>query len=110
MAAMVESIVGCKWSVHLLELLEEGVQRPSELMRSSPGLSDKVMHERLHKFEHFGIVKRCQFGEKPPLVVEYNLTSFGLRFRKILAEIKSLQATLDRGSVAVNENPPGRQL
>ncbi|GAB4558987.1 MAG: helix-turn-helix domain-containing protein [Geothermobacteraceae bacterium] len=107
-AAMVESIVGCKWSVRLLELLEEGVCRPSDLMRASPGLSDKVMHERLHKFERFGIVARHQFGERPPVVVEYRLTPFGTRFGRILEEVKNLQAALDRNDVTADRITPER--
>ena len=45
-ASMVESIVGCKWSVGLL--------------RASTGLSAKVMNERLRKMLRFGIVEEVR--------------------------------------------------
>jgi DNA-binding HxlR family transcriptional regulator len=98
-AAMVESIVGCKWSVRLLQLCADGHARPSGLLRACPGLSAKVMHERLRKMLRFGIVERAVRGEKPPIEVEYRLTPFGRRFLRILDEVRRLQDALDRGAV-----------
>jgi len=94
---MVESIVGCKWSVRLLWLIAEGQNRPSALLRASPGLSAKVMHERLRKMLRFGLVERHVFGEKPPVEVDYRLTPFGRRFMRILHEIRRLEAALAEG-------------
>ena len=99
-ASMVENIVGCKWSVGLLRLLADGHTRPSELLRSSPGLSAKVMNERLRKMTRFGIVRRTVHGEKPPIEVEYRLTPFGEGFTRILEEVRRLQADVDGGAFA----------
>ncbi|MDR7418860.1 MAG: helix-turn-helix domain-containing protein [Armatimonadota bacterium] len=107
-AAMVESIVGCKWSVRLLQLCAAGYHRPSALLRACPGLSAKVMNERLRKMIRFGILRRTVFGEKPPVEVEYRLTPFGLRFMGILEEVRRLQEAVDQGSVA--EEFPQRDL
>lgn len=96
-AEMVENIIGCKWSVHLLQLVAEGCHRPSGLLRASPGLSAKVMNERLRKMLRFGILERAVRGEKPPLEVEYRLTRFGRRFLRIIEEVRRLQAAVDRG-------------
>lgn len=98
-AAMVESIIGCKWSVQLLGLLADGCVRPSAILRASPGLSTKVMNERLRKMLRFGIARRTVFGEKPPLEVEYTLTPFGLRFMGIIEEVRRLQETVDQGGI-----------
>ncbi len=107
-AAMVESIVGCKWSVHLLGLMAERRARPSALLRASPGLSAKVMHERLRKMLRFGLVQRTAFGSKPPLEVEYALTPFGERFMSILREVRRLQDAVDRDIVeARDHSQPG---
>ena len=100
MTAMVESIVGCKWSLRLIELIAQGPARPSALLRACPGLSAKVMSERLRKMLRFGIAQRTVLGEKPPIEVEYRLTPFGRRFVKILDEVRRLQTLLDRGEVA----------
>lgn len=96
-SAMVESIVGCKWSMRLLALIADGAGRPSALLRSCPGLSAKVMNERLRKMIRFGILQRSVVGEKPPLEVTYRLTPFGERFTHILREIRKLQDELDQG-------------
>jgi len=97
-AAMVESIVGCKWSVRLLQLCAEGHSRPSALLRACPGLSTKVMNERLRKLVRFGIVERTVQGEKPPLEVNYLLTPFGGRFSRVLDEVRKLQESVEDGS------------
>jgi DNA-binding HxlR family transcriptional regulator len=99
-AAMVESIIGCKWSLGILDLLAAGCHRPSTLLRASPGLSAKVMNERLQKMMRFGIVNRTVFGEKPPIEVEYLLTPLGQRFMRIIEEVRRLQEAIDRGSLS----------
>ncbi len=96
-ASMVEEVIGCKWAVRLLWLLSDGLARPSRLLKACPGLSTKVMNERLRKLRRFGLLDRRVHGEKPPIVVEYRLTPLGRRFMRILAEVKKLQATLDAG-------------
>ncbi|RME29171.1 MAG: transcriptional regulator [Candidatus Zixiibacteriota bacterium] len=96
-AAMVESIIGCKWSVRLLQLCAAGDSRPSTFLRACPGLSAKVLNERLRKMVRFGILRRTVFGEKPPVKVEYRLTPFGSRFMKIIDEVQRLQEAVDSG-------------
>jgi len=98
-ASMVESIIGCKWSVRLLQLCAEGYSRPSAFLRACPGLSAKVMNERLRKMIRFGILQRTVRGDKRPVEVEYQLTAFGQRFMRILEEVRRLQEELDRGEV-----------
>jgi DNA-binding HxlR family transcriptional regulator len=98
-AAMVESIVGCKWSLRLLALLADGPRRPSALQRACPGLSAKVMNERLRKFQRFGLTRRRTTGTKPPLEVDYSLSPLGERFVGLLAAIEGLQRSLDAGDL-----------
>lgn len=98
-AAMVESIIGCKWSVRLLQLCAEDQRRPSAFLRACPGLSSKVMNERLRKMIRFGILKRTVFGESPPFEVEYRLTPLGHRFMQIVEDVRRLQEAIDDGAV-----------
>lgn len=93
-ARMVEDVLGCKWSLHVLELIESGVRRPGAMERAVAGLSAKVLNERLVKLTRFGIVRRTTYPEVPPRV-EYELTDFGRRFSGILAEIRRLQESFD---------------
>lgn len=101
-AAMVEEIVGCKWSVRLLGLCAQGCHRPSALLRACPGLSPKVLNERLRKMIRFGMVQRIVCGDKPPIEVEYRLTPFGTQFMRILDEVRRLQAAVDDGTLAAD--------
>ena len=106
-ASIVESVVGCKWSVRLLRLIADGCRRPSGLLRACPGLTAKVMNERLRKMTRFGIVERTVLGEKPPLEVDYALTAFGRRFLGILDEVRRLQEEVD-GGIAEPLQPSSR--
>jgi DNA-binding HxlR family transcriptional regulator len=102
---MLESVVGCKWSVRLLQLCGEGVSRPGAFLRACPGLSAKVMNERWRKMVRFGIVHRTVIGESPPFEVEYRLTPFGKRFMRILDEVRRLQEALDSGETGPAVEP-----
>jgi DNA-binding HxlR family transcriptional regulator len=88
---MVEDIVGCKWSLTVLELLVQGVSRPGAMQRRVSGLTAKVLNERLRKLLRFGIIDREIFAEVPPRV-EYRLTTFGKRFSGVLEQIAVLEA------------------
>ena len=94
-ARMFETIVGCKWSLHVLGQIRAGVCRPGALERSSSGLSRKVLNQRLQKMLRYGIVQRKVFPVIPPHV-EYRLTSFGRRFIKILDAVNKLDKYIDQ--------------
>ena len=95
-ARMVEDIVGCKWSLAVLDAVRKGVIRPGAIQRSVEGLSTKVLNERLSKMIRYGILVKETFPELPPRV-EYKLTQFGERFVAILDQIEILQAEASKG-------------
>jgi DNA-binding HxlR family transcriptional regulator len=86
---MVESIIGCKWSLGVLRLVNQGINRPGAMERSIDGLTTKVLNERLRKLVSYGILQRHAYPEIPPRV-EYKLTAFGGKFVHILNEIEKL--------------------
>jgi DNA-binding HxlR family transcriptional regulator len=92
-ARMVEDIVGCKWSLCVLDLVSRGVARPGAMQRSIDGLSTKVLNERLRKLLRYGLIERQVFAEAPPHV-EYRLTPLGRRFEKLLEQIRKLELDL----------------
>ena len=94
---MVESIIGCKWSITVIGLIRDGVSRPGAMERAVEGLTTKVLNERLVKLSRFGIIDKTIFPEVPPRV-EYSLTPFGCKFVKIIDEVKLLQKELDTGN------------
>lgn len=91
---MVESIIGCKWSLTVLSLVRKGVCRPGEMEHAIDGLSGKVLNERLSKLVRYGILDKSSFAEVPPRV-EYRMTAFGNQFIALLDEVDLLQRTLD---------------
>lgn len=93
-SAMVEDIVGCKWSLSVLGLVRSGVRRPGAMQKSVQGLSTKVLNERLRKLQRYGIIEKTVFAEVPPHV-EYRLTEFGSQFTTFLDGMENLQAWLD---------------
>ena len=90
-SAMTEDIMGCKWSMTVLQLVRQGICRPGAMERQIEGLTSKVLNERLKKLTNYGILHRHAYPEIPPRV-EYQLTEFGEKFVNILDAI----ATLDR--------------
>lgn len=99
---MVEDVIGCKWSLSVLELVRQGVNRPGAMERSVEGLTTKVLNERLRKLVGYGVLRRKVFAEVPPHV-EYSLTDFGRKFVKVLAAIESLESELCKTNSALPE-------
>ena len=93
-ARMVETIIGCKWSITVYHLIDNGIIRPGEMVRSVEGLSTKVLNSCLKKNIDFDILQRNAFNELPPRV-EYEVTPFGTKFIKILRQLEKLQMEID---------------
>ncbi|MEU9832667.1 helix-turn-helix domain-containing protein [Streptosporangium sp. NPDC048047] len=68
--------VGDKWSLILIGLLDKGPMRFTELLRTAPGISRRMLSLTLRGLERDGLVKRVVFAEIPPRV-EYEVTPFG---------------------------------
>ncbi|MGF1569228.1 MAG: winged helix-turn-helix transcriptional regulator [Nodosilinea sp.] len=100
--SIAEDILGCKWSLTVLQLVRQGVCRPGAMERSIEGLTTKVLNERLRKLTNYKILQRHAYPEIPPRV-EYCFTDFGLRFMPILDSIEALQSEfeehIDQGAV-----------
>src|SRR5258708_33244934 len=66
-----------RWKlVILFHLFGGNVRRFSELRRSIPGVSEKMLIQQLRQMERDGIVRRLVHYEVPPKV-EYSLTDWG---------------------------------
>lgn len=94
-----EDIIGCKWSTAVLAAVSQGVKRPGELERYIPGISTKVLSERLRKLTAFGMLSRTEYPGLPARV-EYDLTALGTGFSEILAQLRDLNAAIEK------ETPP----
>jgi DNA-binding HxlR family transcriptional regulator len=92
---MVEQIYGCKWSLTVYNLLQNGIKLPGEMVRSVDGLTTKVLNQCLRRNVKFGIIKRVAYPEIPPRV-EYQVTPFGKKFIRILDDIEKLQEEIEK--------------
>ena len=68
--------VGDKWSLILIGLLDKGPMRFTELLRTAPGISRRMLTMTSRGLERDGLVKRVVYPEIPPRV-EYEVTPFG---------------------------------
>ena len=87
-------LLGCKWTLSLLQALGRGHFRPSALLRQIPGLSKKVLYHRLEALMREGWVQRIQIRTYPSHV-EYRLTSQGQALAQYLERLQGLSITLD---------------
>ena len=94
-ARMVETIIGCKWSITVYHLLANDINRPGEMVRSVEGLTTKVLNSCLKRNIEFGILDRVSFNEIPPRV-EYKVTEFGNKFIAIIDQLESLQSEINQ--------------
>ena len=69
-------IVGRRWTGAIVRSMLAGATRFSEILGAVPGLSDRLLSERLKELESEGIVER-RVTPSTPVRVEYVLTEKG---------------------------------
>lgn len=69
-------LIGKKWTPLIIRILMNGSRRFSELSRTIPQISAKMLADRMRELEEGGIVTRKVFPETP-VRVEYSLTEKG---------------------------------
>ena len=76
-----------RWKmVIIFQLFARGVLRFSELEKSIPGVSQKMLIQQLRELERDGIVSRTVYPQVPPKV-EYDLTKWGKAMCPALDEL-----------------------
>ena len=90
-----EDVVGCKWSAAVVAALGRGVHRPGQLERFIPGISTKVLTERLRRMLAYGLITRTEYPGLP-LHVEYHLTPIGKKLASVIEQLHALEAELSR--------------
>jgi len=69
-------LIGKRWTGAILAVLMRGPHRFSEILGAVPGLSDRLLSERLRELEDNGIVVRQVHAERPARV-DYALSEAG---------------------------------
>lgn len=79
--------IGDKWTVLIIETLEEGPRRFNEIRLAVGGITPKVLTSTLRSLTADGLIAREAFAEVPPRV-EYRLTDLG---RSLLEPVATLR-------------------
>ena len=80
-------ILGKPWNALILNVLQPGPLRFTELAAQAHGPGDKVLSARLKELEAAGLVER-QVEAGPPVKVSYELTTRGRGFGEVAASIQ----------------------
>ncbi|WP_059009991.1 winged helix-turn-helix transcriptional regulator [Streptomyces specialis] len=80
------ALLGKRWTGVVIAALMSGPGHFAELKRAVPGISERMLSDRLSELTHAGLVTR-HVQEGPPLRVSYRLTDAGLGLRPALAEL-----------------------
>ena len=85
----------------MVKALIPGPARFNQLLAGIPGISDRVLTERLRELESEGIVERL-VDPGPPVRVSYRLTSRGHALEPVLAAVTQwAESWLERATAAV---------
>ena len=69
-------LIGRRWNGAIIRAMLSGARRFSEIHAAIPGLSDRLLSERLKEFNAEGLVERTVIPETP-VRIEYELTEKG---------------------------------
>ena len=80
---VIEILVG-KWKpIILFHLFSKGTMRFSELQKSMPDITKKMLTQQLRELEYHNIVHREIYRQIPPKV-EYSITEYGKGMKTVL--------------------------
>ena len=79
-------LLGRRWVGAILRVLIAGPARFNEILTAIPGLSDRLLTERLRELETEGLITRAVSNDRP-VRVTYTLTDSGSSLTSIVTEI-----------------------
>lgn len=80
-------IIKGKCKTTIIVLIEKNVNRFSELKRTLPSISERMLSTQLNELVEDGILTRQFFAQIPPRV-EYTLTDYGKTLCPIIKEMR----------------------
>jgi DNA-binding HxlR family transcriptional regulator len=81
-------LIGKRWTGAIVCALTERSMRYAELGKAVPGLSDRLLSQRLRELEDEGLVVRV-VESGTPVRVTYSLTEAGMQLDPALRELKA---------------------
>jgi DNA-binding HxlR family transcriptional regulator len=79
-------LIGRRWSGAIISVMLGGPRCFNELLAAVPGLSDRLLTERLRELESEGLVRRTVLPG-PPVRVSYELTEAGQRLEPVIESL-----------------------
>ncbi len=101
-------LIGRRWTGAILRVLLSGSTRISDVTTTIPGLSDRLLSERLKQLEGEGIVTRTVYPETP-VRVEYRLTEKGRALTDVVVAISAWAETWLRDGQRVQPCPASKR-
>ncbi|MCM2475027.1 helix-turn-helix transcriptional regulator [Rhizobium sp. CG5] len=92
--------VSDRWSMLVLLYLEQGTLRFSELRRSIPDISQRMLSQTVRRLELDGLVKRTVYPVVPQRV-EYELTPLGV---SLLGPVNLMKAWAESNHEAIRQS------
>ncbi|MFW9855501.1 MAG: winged helix-turn-helix transcriptional regulator [Candidatus Thorarchaeota archaeon] len=75
-----------KWSIEIIRDIWFGEERFSDILKANPGLSTKVLSQRLRELEQYNIIEKIIIS-KTPLRAIYQLTEKGRALNRIMYDL-----------------------
>ncbi len=91
---MEKDFLVCKWTLSILSELYISPKRPSQLLKSIKGISERILYDRLKKLTEYGVVEKIS-NSKYPMISYYKL--------KNPEELKPIMEVLNKSSIDKNE-------
>jgi len=96
-------LIGRRWTGAILRAMLFGATRFSDIAASIPGLSDRLLSERLKELEAEGIVSRDVYAQTP-VRIEYHLTEKGQALSTVIEAISDWANTWSANAVTAPSN------
>ena len=92
-------IIGRRWTGAIIRSMLAGAGRYSEIVAAVPGLSDRLLSERLKELENEGIVARS-VTPSTPVRIDYTLTEKGRALASVVREVATWAERWGDGAAA----------
>lgn len=92
-------LIGKRWTGAILIALTDGPSRFGELAKAVPGISDRLLSQRLRELEESGLVQRT-VEEGTPVRVSYALTEKGAALKPAIHELRDWARQWEHGAPA----------
>ncbi|MGQ4555701.1 winged helix-turn-helix transcriptional regulator [Halobellus sp. GM3] len=94
-ASGIWNLLGCKWTFHIVRLLDRRDARFNQIKTEIEGLPASTLSARLESLREEGLVERDVDETATPPTVTYALTEKGTELAGILGDVEDLQRRYD---------------